>query len=178
MDINKENIRNIVFLTKFIKYHMLKSGLKNRYRHTIAVSLLMREKSKEIGLCPIEAEILGLVHDLGYCDDFSITGFHPIDGYRYLIKIDKTIADRMVLHTSTPEEAELRHIILPDIIMDDYAKLLSYADSRVTGDGRVVSFEERLQDITSRYGNNHLVSIANTKAWKRLKEQNKTFEIT
>lgn len=172
MELHKHNIYDISYLKKFVKHHLVGSGLIDRYKHTIAVSLLMREKAQEIGLCSDTAQCVGLLHDIGYSDDIKKTGFHALDGYNYLKNIDQCMAERIALHTSTPEEAELRGINLPKVKQDKYARLLSYADSRVMGNGKVVSFEERLNDIINRYGETHLVSIANKKAWVRLAKEN------
>lgn len=169
--ITKENIYDIGFLKKYIKEIMMESGLKDRYKHTISVSLLMKDKASEIGLDPNIAQCIGMLHDIGYTDRIKTSGFHALDGYNHLLKIDKTAAERIALHTSTPEEAALRNIAIPKIKQDLYAVLLSYADARVMGNGKVVSFDERLQDIINRYGEEHVVSIANKKAWIRLKEE-------
>jgi putative nucleotidyltransferase with HDIG domain len=151
----------------------MESGLKDRYKHTISVSLVMKDKASEIGLDPHIAQCIGLLHDIGYTYRIKTTGFHALDGYNHLLNIDKKTAERIALHTSTPEEAELRNIAIPKIKQDIYAVLLSYADARVMVNGKVVSFDERLEDIINRYGEEHIVSIANKKAWIRLKEDEK-----
>jgi putative nucleotidyltransferase with HDIG domain len=172
-ELTKENLYDLKFLKKYVKEIMLESNLTDRYKHTIAVSLVMKDKASELGLDPHIAQCIGLLHDIGYTNRIKTTGFHALDGYNHLLTIDKTTAERIALHTSTPEEAELRNIPIPKIKQDIYAILLSYADARVMGNGKIVSFEERLEDIINRYGENHIVSIANKKAWIRLKEEEK-----
>lgn len=176
--LKKNDLYDLKFLKRYVKEIMLESNLKDRYRHTISVSLVMRKKALEIGLDPDIAQCIGLLHDIGYTDRIKSTGFHALDAYYYLLDIDKITAERIALHTSTPEEAELRNIAIPEITPDLYAILLSYADARVMGNGKVVSFDERLEDIINRYGDNHIVSIANKKAWVRLKEDEKKLLIS
>lgn len=131
----------------------------------------MKEMAEKLGLDQNEAIILGLLHDIGYSDKLKETGFHPLDGYNYLKEIDENLAERMLLHTSTPEEAEMRGIVMPVVKEDAYSMLLSYADARVLATGKRVSSEERLLDIINRYGSDHLVSKANIKAWIRLEKE-------
>jgi hypothetical protein len=48
------------------------------------------------------------------------------------------------------------------------AKLITYWDMQVKQGGEVVSYEERLADISSRYGNDNVVTWANLQAKSRI----------
>lgn len=53
----------------------MESGLKDRYKHTISVSLLMKDRASEIGLDPPIAQCIGLLHNIGYTDRIKTSGF-------------------------------------------------------------------------------------------------------
>ena len=152
----------------FVRNHMMASGLESRYRHTVAVASLMRSKALELGLDPVIAESLGLLHDIGYCNDYVDTGFHPLDGFNALKFNYPYFASQMLNHTSTPEEAAARGIQLPAVWEDSYSLLLTWADCRIDAKGRFVGFEGRLADILNRYGAGSVVGKSNTAAWERI----------
>lgn len=65
------------------------------------------------------AEILGLsddlvaaawLHDIGYAPDLVDTGFHPLDGARYLrlASVDEAIVSVVACHSCAPIEAKVR----------------------------------------------------------------------
>lgn len=67
------------------------SGMPDRWRHTIGVA----RRAEDVGsalvrACALTAEELDLVlaaawlHDIGYADELFDTGFHPLDGARFL----------------------------------------------------------------------------------------------
>ena len=161
------------FCREFVKETFLNSNLESRYRHTIAVSQLMKQKAITLNLNPQTAEIIGLLHDIGYAKEYAITGFHPLDGYNAIFESNPHVANQILRHTSTPEEAALRGIELPNVTEDVYARLLSYADCRVNAKGFIVTFEGRLKDIVDRYGESSLIGKANIKAWNRLRQEEK-----
>ncbi len=167
--ISLNNIRDIKEVRRFVRTLLLKSDLNERYKHTLAVSIEMRRCGKLLGFDQDLCEIVGLLHDIGYSNELRISGFHPLDGYNFLVGIDPDIANMMLYHTSTKEEAEMLGLSLPPRIRTSTADLLSYVDSRIDHLGTNVGFNKRLSSIISRYGSEHRVSIACTKAWDRLR---------
>ncbi|MEZ9708749.1 HD domain-containing protein [Vibrio breoganii] len=161
---------------RLVRSLFLDNDLVNRYKHTVSVASEMARLAKDLGLCPETAEILGLMHDVGYVECLAKTGFHPLDGYNFIVNFDRTLAKRMLMHTSCAEEAALKGIDLPSSIDDDYSKLLSYVDSRIDHLGRKVGFSQRLDSILERYGSSSLIGQANLAAWIRLAENNDYIE--
>ncbi len=65
--------------------HELLAPLGNRYRDTVKVAARAEELAEAVP--PADRELLVVAawwHDLGYAPDLVQTGFHPIDGARYL----------------------------------------------------------------------------------------------
>ena len=117
------------------------------------------------GLDPEKAYVLGLLHDIGR--RFGITHLaHVYDGYNYLLELGYEDAARIALtHSfnlskiedyigrfdiSEDKQAELVSL-LADTKLDDYDYLIQLCDSIAKSDG-IVSLEERMNDVKSRYG--------------------------
>jgi hypothetical protein len=105
-----------------------------------------------------------LLHDLGYAPDLAVTGFHPLDGARYLARIGTTerVVNLVARHSCAVKEAELRG--LSDKLLafaDEETPLrdaLWWADMTTTPDGEVTNVEQRFAEIEVRYGPEHLVT--------------------
>ncbi len=128
------------------------------------------ESAKRIaGQCPEmdakRAYTYGLLHDIGR--KFGVTCLaHVYDGYHYLLDLGYTNAARIALTHSfnlkdirdyigkfdLPESAreEIR-MLLEEAEYDDYDYLIQLCDSIAKADG-IVSLEERMNDVKSRYG--------------------------
>lgn len=105
------------------------------------------------------------LHDIGYSHDIAESGFHPLDGARYLRKEgwDREVVQLVAHHSGAVLEAEergLRDQLLvefpfePSPLMD----ALWYCDMTTGPDGRTVSVEERLGEIRARYGPEDVVT--------------------
>ncbi len=97
------------------------------------------------------------LHDIGYAPDISDTGFHPLDGARFLERegAPKRIVDLVANHSCARFEADERDL-LPEL--DRYelevgpvADALVYADMTTGPTGGAVSVEGRLAEILRRY---------------------------
>ncbi|MFF4480225.1 metal-dependent phosphohydrolase [Streptomyces sp. NPDC001520] len=99
------------------------------------------------------AEVL---HDIGYAPPLVNTGFHPLDGARYLWDMhatDERIVRLVANHTYAPLEAEERG--LRDELADEFPILndpllvdaLVYCDMTTTPDGERTTSKERLSEI-------------------------------
>lgn len=94
------------------------------------------------------------LHDVGYAEPLKQTGFHPLDGARYLRSRGWDVLARLVAHHS---QAHLQAAIL-GLSLADFAPvggvlqdLVDYADLRAGPDGSVVSVEVRLWGIAERH---------------------------
>jgi HD superfamily phosphodiesterase len=108
----------------------------------------------------------GWLHDIGYAPDIAATGFHPLDGARFLSQEgwpDELV--RLVAHHSGAAlEAETRGLgrelaafERPDL---DSLDVLTFADMTSSPVGERVSVNERLQEILDRYAPEDPVALA------------------
>ncbi len=143
----------------------LASVLPRRWAHVQGVA--SRTRVVVPLLSPRDAELLmsaALLHDIGYAPDLVITGFHPLDGARFLRGIGGS--DRLVNlvahHSCASSEAELRGLSDELAEFDDEETMLRdalwWADMTTTPDGGKTTLVERTAEIQSRYGPDDLVS--------------------
>ncbi len=92
-----------------------------------------------------------LLHDIGYIPEAAHTGFHPLDGYNFLLQRGyPQLAKLICAHSSSPEEALLRNIGPLDESNDIIAKLITFWDVQVKQGGEIVSYTERIRDILAK----------------------------
>nr|WTA71165.1 HD domain-containing protein [Micromonospora sp. NBC_00855] len=110
------------------------------------------------------------LHDIGYAPDIVRTGFHALDGARWLqsegccIRLAALVAH----HSCAGFEAEERGLAaeLHAGFADEGSELrdaLWYADMTTGPDGQALSVHDRLAEVRARYGPDHLV----TRFWAR-----------
>ncbi len=122
------------------------------------------------------------LHDIGYAAALVDSGFHPLDGARYLR--DKGFGDRplwtlVAHHTCALIEAEERGIgdaLAAEFpISDDddafAVAALTYCDMTTGPDGRRVGVEERIAEILARYPVDHVVHRSISRAAPSLRAQ-------
>ncbi|MEV7105967.1 HD domain-containing protein [Streptomyces atroolivaceus] len=107
-----------------------------------------------------------VLHDVGYAPRLAKTGFHALDGARFL-RDEHGANERLVRlvanHSFALLEAEergLRAILEAEFPLLDDQRLvdaLVYCDMTTTPDGEVTSADARLAEITGRYGSDSLV---------------------
>jgi HD domain len=144
----------------------LSAALPRRWRHVQAVA----ERATEITAVPVvDSESLvaaAWLHDIGYAPERVESGFHPLDGARYLRRLG-TMPDRVVClvahHSCAVIEAEERGLageLLVEFIKEESptADALWYADMTTGPDGERFDVAERLAEIRSRYGPDHGVT--------------------
>jgi HD superfamily phosphodiesterase len=107
--------------------------------------------------------VAAILHDIGYAPSIAKTGFHPLDGARWLRdqQWDKRIVNLVANHSCACMEAderglraELEEFPNEDTLVTD---ALLYCDMTTGPDGQDFDVEERLSEIESRYGPEHLV---------------------
>lgn len=117
------------------------------------------------GLDPERAYVYGMLHDIGR--KFGVSGLaHVYDGYHYLRDLGYDHAARIALSHSfnrktlsdyigafdIPKSAQSEiEALLDKMEYDDYDYLIQLCDSIAKADG-IVSLEERMNDVKSRYG--------------------------
>jgi hypothetical protein len=105
------------------------------------------------------------LHDIGYSLDLVQTGFHPLDGARFLRcpSVDGQVVSLVAYHSCARVEADVRGLgaelaaeftpagpLLTDAML--------YCDMRTGLDGDRVRPDDRLAEIRGRYGPGHEVS--------------------
>jgi len=162
---------------KAVAERLLRDQLPRRWAHTQGVGERAHELSTVLGDGAGMVEAAAWLHDIGYSPLVRSTGFHPLDGARYLR--DLVVADDMVCrlvahHTGALVEAHERGIsdladefALPDPELLD---ALTYCDVTTDPDGCRVGVEERLSEIMMRYSSTHVVHRAVARSAPLLRE--------
>ena len=107
----------------------------------------------------------GWLHDIGYAPAIAKTGFHPLDGARFLREEGwpAGICSLVAYHTGAIVEANHRGLAAdlagefedqPGIVRD----VLWAADATTGPSGQGFTLAERIAEIGQRYGAEHLVS--------------------
>ena len=130
----------------------------NRWAHTQGV--VARAQALAQTVSPADRELLlaaAYVHDIGYGPDVRDTGFHPLDGARWLrLRGQERLARLVAHHSGAAFEAETRGLAaaLADFAEEHsaVADVLTYSDLTTDPDGLEVAPLERLAEIESRYG--------------------------
>ena len=93
-------------------------------------------------------EQAAILHDVGYSPSIALTGFHALDGARYLRSVgyDERVTNLVAHHSCAPVEAELRGLsgVLADFDREDglAADCLIFCDMTTRPDGGLVDIEE------------------------------------
>ncbi|MDJ0346296.1 HD domain-containing protein [Streptomyces sp. H10-C2] len=144
----------------------LKATLPRRWAHSKGVASraadLARILGKDAGLLITAATL----HDVGYAPRLAVTGFHPLDGARFLRDVhsaDEPLVRLVANHSFAVLEAderglrevlELEFPLLEERLLVD---ALVYCDMTTTPDGERTSTEERVAEIVGRYGADSVV---------------------
>lgn len=151
---------SLVAAAQLLAHDLLAPTLPSRWAHVKAVG--DRARRFQPVHDPAMAEILvaaAYVHDIGYSPRVASTGFHPLDGARYLRgrRYPEEVACLVAHHTCSRMEAELREL---DADLDaefprndalPHDELL-FCDLTTGPTGQSLSVDERLTDIRRRYG--------------------------
>lgn len=146
---------------------LLEAPLPRRWAHTQGVAAQAESFASAVGPDAKLLEAAAWLHDIGYSPAIADTGFHPLDGARYLRDAEHaaTRLCRLVAHHSCAcieaEERGLADVLSAEFPKDDEDPLTSpliYCDMTTDPDGRHVTYDERLAEILSRYGDEDLVS--------------------
>ncbi|TDC79136.1 HD domain-containing protein [Actinomadura sp. 7K507] len=154
----------------------LEAPLPRRWAHTQGVARQARTLAPILGDQADLLEAAAWLHDIGYAPDLVDSGFHPLDGARYLR--DTHRADdhlcRLVAHHSCALVEAYERGLDEDMTREFGGKApvlseaLIYCDMTTGPEGNLLQVEERLSEIRARYGNGHLVSRAISNASAQL----------
>ncbi len=151
---------------------LLKDSLPRRWAHTQGVAAKARTLSDPLGEDAELLEAAAWLHDIGYLPDLHDTGFHPLDGARYLRDVEdaEPLLCRMVAHHSCAlTEAEERGLSA-ELVREfrppprDLAEPLIYCDMTTSPDGLPMAVGDRLAEIHQRYGPGDVVIRAITRS--------------
>lgn len=104
-----------------------------------------------------------LLHDIGYAPELATTGFHPLDGARFVREHGHVeVASLVAHHTGARHEARLRGLdeFLAEYPFEDSRlhRAVTYCDLVTGPDGQRTTVAERVAEIVRRYGKGHVVS--------------------
>lgn len=160
----------MTLLTDLAREHaevQLATSLPRRWRHVRAVGV----KAEVLGallLDPSDADVLSAaawLHDVGYAPALAVTGFHALDGGRWLRNagFDERVTALVANHSCAHLEAAERG--LSEALATEFereesavADALWYCDMTTGPDGQDFEVTVRLDEILVRYGPEHLVS--------------------
>lgn len=143
---------------------MLAETLPRRWRHVRSVARRARWVAKDLSLSD-DLVAAAWLHDIGYAPELVKTGFHPLDGARYLRHrgVDGQVVSLVAYHSCAQVEADVRGLgaeltsafspaepLLSDALL--------YCDMTTGPDGDYVRPADRLVEIRGRYGPDHEVT--------------------
>lgn len=144
----------------------LGKSLPRRWGHSQGVA---RRAAGLAGILGRDAELLvaaAALHDVGYAPRLAVTGFHPLDGARFLRDehgADERLVRLVANHSFALLEAEergLREVLEAEFpLLEDQLLVdaLVYCDMTTTPDGERTTAEERVAEIRGRYGDDSVV---------------------
>ncbi|MFG2887635.1 HD domain-containing protein [Streptomyces sp. NPDC048297] len=144
----------------------LAAELPRRWAHTRGVAERATEVQRLLGEAGDLLVAAATLHDVGYAPRLAVTGFHPLDGARFLRDehgADERLVRLVANHSFALLEAEERGLrdelasefpLLDDALLVD---ALVYCDMTTTPDGGRTSAQERIAEIISRYGADSVV---------------------
>jgi putative nucleotidyltransferase with HDIG domain len=137
--------------------HELLAGMPQRWRHTVGVARRAEEIAATIG--DDDADLLvaaAWLHDIGYAEPVKDTGFHPLDGGRYLRRHDwpERLAALVAHHSGACFTAEVRGLSLAEFPreLSPLSDAVTYADQTIGPDGRSMTVRDRMADMLARHG--------------------------
>ena len=134
---------------------------EERWFHTAGVAA--RAQQLAYAVDPADRALLvaaAWLHDVGYAEDVRDTGFHPLDGARYLdrLGLPKRLTSLVAHHSGARFVAEARGL---SVAMADFpvevstlSDALTYADQTVGPHGRPYTVDQRMAEMLGRHGPN------------------------
>jgi len=146
------------------------SGAGDRWRHVDAVGRDAERLAAGGGQVSSRLVSAAWLHDLGYADAVRVSGFHPLDGARYLQKngAPAAVVSLVAYHSGAEYEAEERGLAaelaeIPPPDPNDLA-VLTLLDFTNGPTGESTTVAERIDEILSRYDESDPVHRAVTRS--------------
>ena len=145
---------------------MLAEALPRRWAHSLGVARRARELQPVLGSDTELMVAAAVLHDVGYSPSIAATGFHPLDGARFLREqenADERVIRLVAHHSCALLEAEkrgLRDALEQEFAMErpELVDALIFCDMTTTPDGERTEPASRLAEIAKRYGPGDLVT--------------------
>lgn len=140
-------------------------NMGRRWQHISAVGRLADRLDREVGL-PEAVRAAAWLHDVGYAPELASTGFHPLDGAAYLLRLGapQEVVGLVAWHTGAAWEAsergfsqQLAEMPTPE---SQWLDVVTFIDLVTGPDGSVTTPERRIEEILSRYDASHAVHRA------------------
>ena len=153
----------------------LADHLPDRWLHTQAVA---REAIRLAALPDVDREpliVAAVLHDVGYSPVVARSGFHPLDGARFLATrgYDHRVTALVAHHSAAAVEAQLREVRGLHRFDDEVTATrdaLWYCDAVCGPTGDPTTPDDRWAEIRRRYGPGHVVSRFLDEAGTRLRD--------
>ncbi|MER5887282.1 HD domain-containing protein [Streptomyces sp. NPDC001941] len=144
---------------------LLAEPLPRRWKHVLGVAERAQVLAPILGDDAELLEAAAVLHDIGYSPDLAKTGFHPLDGARYLRDVagaDERVVRLVAHHSCAWLEADARGLReeLDGEFPHDAAHLddaLCFCDMNTTPDGTPTNPVDRINEIAGRYGTDSLI---------------------
>jgi HD domain len=144
---------------------LLAQAWPRRWRHVRGVAGWAGEVSTYLIIHDDALVPAAWLHDIGYAPDLVASGFHPLDGARFLRTegFSDRVAGLVAHHSYAAVEADLRG--LGAVLHEEFpreesltADALCYCDMMTGPDGERVDVVDRLAEIRARYGPGDVVT--------------------
>jgi hypothetical protein len=148
--------------------NLLAGSLPRRWAHSQGVATTARTLAPLLRGAEDVVTAAAWLHDVGYAPGLHMTGFHPLDGARYLRDIHQAdpMLCRLVAHHSCAINEAAERGLAADLVGEfqpaphSLTDALIYCDMVTSPDGHRVTVERRLDEIRVRYGPGSVVSRA------------------
>lgn len=148
----------LVIWARATAQELLSSPLPRRWAHTQGVARAAADLVGAIIAAPAATLVAtAWLHDIGYAPAVATTGFHPLDGARYLQRqgFPAEVVSLVAFHTGAQSEAnqrglasELAEFPVPDAVLLD---AVTCADMTTSPAGTPIAAHARLAEIFDRY---------------------------
>lgn len=155
--------------------NLLAQSLPLRWRHVQGVTARARLAFPATVGDEAVLRAAAMLHDVGYAPELAMTGFHALDGARYLraYGFPARLVNLVAHHSCSILEAELRSLTAELAEFDDEGPTpvrdaLWWADMTTSPEGAATTVVDRVAEIQNRYGPDDLVSCFIRWAWPEL----------
>jgi hypothetical protein len=144
------------------------SELGARWSHVQGVGATADHLAAALGLGD-DADVVrsaAWLHDVGYAPSLVQTGFHPIDGARFLRLqgAPELVVSLVAYHSRAELEAKRRGLGAELSVFDrppqELLDVVTFADLTTSPDGVAVTVDDRLQEVLQRYPDGHVAREA------------------